>query len=95
MHRLLWQGVMVGMGHKESYVGDERGNETRAMRDRMSWKYPIERGVVVNWVFFSSSYHALVAGCVVCFLVSTRGPLLFVCTRTGRYGKDLAPHLLQ
>jgi actin-related protein len=51
--RPMYQGVMIGLNNKESYIGDD----ALAHKGILSLKYPIEHGIVTNWDDMEKIWH--------------------------------------
>ncbi|KAK3730419.1 hypothetical protein RRG08_034741 [Elysia crispata] len=51
--RPKYETVMPGMGHKDTYIGDE----AQARRGMLSMRYPIEHGIVTNWDDMERIWH--------------------------------------
>ena len=68
-------GIMVGLGQKDSYVGDE----AQSKRGILTIKYPIERGMFVNWddahkLFHHAMYNELCIAPEDCAIIMTDTP---------------------
>lgn len=51
--RAKTQSMMVGMDHKDVYVGDE----AQQKRGILQLRYPVEHGIVTNWDDMSKIWH--------------------------------------
>merc|ERR1712228_12364 len=91
------QGVMVGMGQKDSYVGDE----AQSKRGILTLKYPIEHGIVTNWddmekIWHHAFYNELRVAPEEHPVLLTEAPLNpKAILRLGLAGRDLTDYLMK